>query len=91
MEIPAGMILTGVPLENQCKLYVLCHNKSLYGLKQALANWYEMLKKGLMDRGFTPSQVDLCVFICNDAIVLVYVNDCIIISPKYCIVSQFIK
>ncbi len=91
MEIPAGMILRGVPLKNQRKLYVLCLNKLLYGLKQASANWYEMLKKGLMDRGFSPSQVDSCVFIRKDAIILVYVDDCIIISPKSSVVMQFIQ
>ena len=39
MEVPGS--------EGYDKLYVLRPRKSLYGLKQASANWYDMLKKGL--------------------------------------------
>jgi hypothetical protein len=61
MEIPAGMVLTGVAKNSQRSLYILSLNKSLYGLKQASANWYKMLTTGLRDRGFKPSNVDPCI------------------------------
>ncbi len=90
MDIPAGMHLKGYAIENQSRLYVLKLNKSLYGLKQASTNWYEMLTKGLIDCGFVQSKVDPCVFIRSDAIVLVYVDDCIVISPKEGVIADFI-
>ena len=43
--------------------YVLLLKKNLYGLKQASANWYDMLKTALQLRGFTESVADPCVFI----------------------------
>ena len=65
-------------------------NNSLYGLKQASANWYEMLSKGLADRGFKSSKVDPCVFISDKAFVLVYVDDCIVISKESGFVDKFV-
>ena len=91
MEVPAGMVLTGVPGGNQRSLYVLSLNRSLYGLKQASANWYEMLTKGLQDRGFKSSNVDPCVQISDKAIILVYVDDCIVISRESGYINSFIK
>ena len=127
MELPAGMIISGIPKTGQRSNYVLKLNSSLYGLKQASANWYDMLAKGLKIRGFKSSKIDPCVFIndgkaspknisndsatdsrsinsqekpsSNDigfrirgkAIILVYVDDCIIISDEKGYVRRFIK
>ncbi|MCP4479271.1 MAG: hypothetical protein GY818_14390 [Planctomycetaceae bacterium] len=60
MELPAGMIVNGH--DHDSSKYVLRLRKSLYGLKQASANWHEMLKKGLILRGFKESLADPCVF-----------------------------
>ncbi len=49
MEIPIRMQLHCYPIENQRRICVFKLNKLLYGLIQALANWYEMLTKGLID------------------------------------------
>ena len=91
MEIPAGMMLSGVSASNQRSMYVLKLNRSLYGLKQASANWYEMLSKGLKDRKFEPSKVDPCVFIGKNSIILCYVDDCIVISRKAGFIDDFIQ
>ena len=64
-----------VPKGGQRACYVLKLNSSLYGLKKASANWYEMLSAGLESRGFLPSKVDPCVFIGKDAIIITYVDD----------------
>ena len=61
MELPIGMEVPGS--EGNNKFYVLRLRKSLYGLKQASANWYDMLRKGLEIRGFKESVADPCVFI----------------------------
>ena len=78
MELPYGF-----QGPDSSKRYVLKLNKNLYGLKQATYNWFEMLKKGLYARGYeNQSYADPCVFFGKDAIVLVYVDDCIVFSPK---------
>ena len=76
MELPIGLDAPDVGK----RYYVMKLSKSLYGLKQASANWFETLKAGFNSRYFEPSQVDPCVFLRKDEIVLVYVDDCIIVS-----------
>ncbi len=38
------------------------------------------IKEGLSERGFTQSQIDPCVFFRKDAIIVLYVDDCIVMS-----------
>ena len=54
--------------------------KNLYGLKQASHNWYTMIKKGLKDRCFTPSEADPCMFLNKDMVVVLYVDDMIVLG-----------
>ena len=78
MELPVGFDNGGCSGRHVLKL-----NKSLYGLKQAAFNWFQLLKQGLEDRGYKhQSNTDKCVFLGKSSIVLVYVDDCIIISKK---------
>jgi len=42
---------------------VLKLNRSFYGQVEAPRLWYEKLKKGLEDWGFTSSKVDPCMFL----------------------------
>ena len=56
-------------------------NNSLYGLKQAPKTFYEKLRDGLLERGFTQSMLDPCLFMKRDMICLVYVDDTIITGP----------
>ena len=60
--------------------YALKLDKSLDDLKQASVNWFETSNPGLNFRDFEQSEVDPCVFLRKDAIVLVYVENCIIVS-----------
>ena len=91
MYVPAGMQLSGI-LSGSHQMFILKMEKSLYGLKKASTNWYDMLKKDLEDRQFCKSAADpSCVFIKKDMIVLVYVDDCILISTKELIINDFIK
>ena len=80
MEIPEGMDPQGD--ESNRRKYVFKLNKSLYGLKQASHNWYEKLKTSLLERDFKPSRIDTCIFLKEGIIVLVYVEDCIIVSDS---------
>ena len=81
MELPYGFSVEG-KTDGVSKGYVLKLNKSLYGLKQAAFNWYEMLCKGLLDRGFKQSNADPCVFLRENCVIFCYVDDCIILSKK---------
>jgi len=55
--------------------------KSLYGLKQAPKTFFDKLKSGLEQRGFTASVLDPCLFMKHSMIVVVYVDDKIIAGP----------
>ena len=89
MYIPAGMQLQRISSDD--KSYILKLKKSLYGLKQASANWYYMLWKALHSRGFKDSVADSCVFLRQDLIVLVYVDECILIGKNKSVIEEFIK
>ena len=87
MELPFGFTQdTGSK-----KRMVLKVIKNLYGLKNASLNWFKMLQKGLQDRGFVASKVDPCVFIRDNCVILVYVDDCIIISKDEKVIDRFVS
>ncbi len=56
---------------------VLKLNKLLYGLVQVPLCWYTHLREGLIAKGFTPSELDPCLYFGHGMAVLTYVNDCI--------------
>jgi len=55
--------------------------KSLYGLRQAGANWYKMVSQSLIQLGYTVAHTDSCLFSkregCYYSIVGLYVDDCL--------------
>ena len=80
MELPTGIVVSGK--DNESWAYVLKLKKSLYGLKQTSLNWFKKLKQGLTDRGFTPSEIDPCLYLKENMVLFTYVDNCIIISPS---------
>ncbi|KAL7474813.1 hypothetical protein ACHAW6_000767 [Cyclotella cf. meneghiniana] len=56
------------------KDYVLKLLANLYGQKQAGRVWNQYMADKLHDIGFQQSQVDECIFYCNDIIFIVYVD-----------------
>ena len=48
-------------------------------MKQAGFNWFEHLLKGLNNHGFNPSHVNLYIFYGENAIIITYVDDCILV------------
>jgi hypothetical protein len=64
--------------------------KSLYCLKQASLNWFEKLKLGLTDRGFTPLAIHPCLYMEKNMVALTYVDDCIIVGTSMKSVDAFI-
>ena len=89
MELPAGMNIQG--LGEASSDYVLKLKKSLYGLKQSSFNWHNKLKEALLSRGFVESVSDPCVYISREMIILVYVDDCILISKDQVPMQKFIQ
>ena len=56
--------------------------KSLYGLKQAPKTFFDKLKAGLLEHGFTQLAIDPCLFLKKDLVCIVYVNDTILEGPN---------
>jgi hypothetical protein len=54
----------------------------MYGLKQAGYNWYNKLTDVLLDLGFKQSAVDKCLFIHQNCVMIVYVDDCLLFSSS---------
>ena len=86
MEFPAGV---EYPDGNR-KQYVLKLDKNLYGLKNAAHNWFQMLSKGFHKLGFKSSEIDPCVFLRKDAIILTWVDDCIIFSKDLLTITNIV-
>ena len=70
----------GVELATDNEEMVLQLIRNLYGLKDAGRTWYEHLTDGLDAMGFIPTESDPCILINGTDIIVLYVDDCIIIS-----------
>ena len=70
----------GVNFGNNHADIVLRLKKNLYVLRDAGLTWWEMILKGLLDLGFEQTDTDQCVFKKKNVIILIYVDDCIILS-----------
>jgi hypothetical protein len=71
--------------------FVLKLNKNLYGLKQAGYNWYKKLKTGMTARGYKVCQSDPCIYIKDNMVVLVYVDDMLIFSHSMKQIEIFMR
>ena len=56
VQQPEGFVEKG-------KENLLCRVKSLYGLKQALWQWYRMFESFISNQGCHKTQVDHCIFV----------------------------
>ena len=70
-----------------CKL-----RKSLYGLKQALKQWYEKFNITLLDNDFVVNSFDTCVYskmIGSDCVIIcLYVDDMLIFGPNVNVINE---
>ncbi len=87
-HLPAGFHVSG---GNENTEYILQLQKNLYGTKQAAVNWYKMLKEGLKKQGFSQSKIDPCLFLKQDALIVTYVDDCLIFGKEQKIISELIN
>ena len=65
-------------------------NNSLYGIKQAGANWYDLLNNGIERSSYHQYQVDPCVFYRKYSAILTYVDDFVIVSHIQEAITPFI-
>ena len=75
MQLTIGFQVDGQSEADSDRHYILKLNKNLYGLKKGIYNWYEKLKKFLVDQYFKPSDIDPCLYIGKGMIILTYVDD----------------
>ena len=59
-------------------------------MADASYNWLQKLCEGLEAENFVKSEVDQCVFICHDCIILVYVDDMIAISKEQKVLDEIV-
>jgi Reverse transcriptase (RNA-dependent DNA polymerase) len=70
---------------------VLKLNRSLYRLKQAPRNLFSYLKSKLESVGFRSAEIiDPCLFVSDNVICLVYVDDTLFFSPREDVIDEII-
>jgi hypothetical protein len=62
----------------------------MYGLKQVGNNWFHHLKQSLLDRGFSQSTIDPCLFIRHNCPIIIYVDGCLLFAPTDDILEHLI-
>jgi hypothetical protein len=97
MNIPPGFIVHNTTLKfsnsstrGNSNDYLLRLNKNVYGLKQAGNNWFTELRGSLIALGFTQSLHEPCLFIKNDCLVIIYVDDCLFFAKTDDILDSII-
>ena len=58
------------------------HCVHFHGLKDAGATWFNHLTKELTAMGFEQGLVDPCLFFRDGIVLVVYVDDCLMFTPK---------
>jgi len=71
--------------------YVLHLKKNVYGLRQAGNNWFHELCSSLLALGFHQSKNDPCLFIRNNCLIIVYVDDCLLFAKTDDILDSIIS
>ena len=70
--------------------YVLKLKKNLYGLADASYNWFQKLTEGLESEGFKRSEIDQCVFLRADCVIMVYVDDMIALAKNKNVLNKLV-
>ena len=80
-KVPPSFTISDLPAPSDhfTKVYKLLQN--LYGLKDAGRTWYLHLKEGLVRRGWKQSDINSCLFMKDNVILILYVDDAVLISP----------
>ena len=79
--VPAGFHILDLPQPLDRFKYVYKLIKNLYGLKDAGRTWNHHLHKGLLSREWKQSEFDECLYMKENMLLIVYVDDACLISP----------
>jgi hypothetical protein len=91
MNIPRGFHVVNGKLKfnmdsptDHDKAHVLKLKKNAYGLKQGGHLFWKKLRDGLTKRGFVQSEIEQCMFVRGECIIVTYVDDCLFFAqdPK---------
>lgn len=63
----------------------------MYDLKQAGHNWYKHLHEEIIKLGFAQSKVDKGLYFRKDCKLILYVNDCLLFSPKTIVLGNILQ
>ena len=88
MELPQGWGPDDKAANNRD--YVLKLKKNLYGAREAARNWWLRLRGGLLRRGFHQSEIDPCLFMRDDCILVSYTDDCCLLGKNQHVLKQVI-
>ena len=73
------------------KTHALQLLRNVYGQKQAGHVWKQFLDAALTKIGFTPSDVDPCLYFKPGIVLVVYIDDCILFSPDNSLIDATIE
>ena len=73
LKVPSGFSIPDLPTFSDRFLNVYKLLKNLYGLKDDGKTWFDFLKKGLLERGWKLSKINLCLFSKFRILLFVYV------------------
>ena len=71
--------------------FILELKRNLYGQRDAHLKFFNYLKAGLEDRGFSQARSDPCLFYTKDVLILTYVDDYIVLSLSEKKIDDVIK
>jgi hypothetical protein len=99
MRIPQGWYISPTegtlqrhdnPRHNDTNHYIRL-KRNLYGCRQAAHNWFQHLKRGILAQGFHQSDIDPCLFLRSDCIMILYTDDTLIFAREDSTIDQLIK
>lgn len=85
VQVPDGL---DIPADSSFKRPCMKLKKGLYGLRQSPLLWFKTLKDFLVEQGFAQSEYDHSVFVKDDIITEIYVDDILITGASEEIINK---
>ena len=82
VHLPQGYVELGFLKPGETSTMVAHLKKALYGLRESPLLWYNEISQALKEAGIKRTNEEPCVFTNGKVLILVYVDDILILSPK---------